>query len=233
MNQQKNQGSASKSLLEGIQGEVSAENAPLLEFLTRYAWLIAGAVLLLLFILGGLGIWNWLHNSKLEEARAELALVSNQYQGQAKLKALRQLAEDAPVGVQLEAWLKLAQSAQENGDIQLAGEAWTRAAELDRGGAIGITAALGTASVFLQQGNYQKALEILQELEQRTPDLANVQEFQRMLAETAARAGKLELARNIYQKLANEFQTEESAYYQKRADALTEKLAAGKAAGEK
>lgn len=232
MNQQKNQGSAPKSLLEGIQGEVSAENAPLLEFITRYAWLIAGGVLLLLLILGGLGIWNWYRNGKLEDARAELGMINAQYQGQAKLKALRQLAENAPVGAQLQAWLDLARSAQENGDIQLAAEAWTRAAELDRGGAMGLTAALGAASVYLRKGDYQEALTALQELEQRTPELADIQEFQRMLAEAAARAGKLDLARNIYQKLATEFQTEESAYFQKRADVLAEELAAGKRAGE-
>lgn len=233
MNQQKNQGSEPKSLLEGIQGEVSAENAPLLDFITRYAWLIACGVLLLLLILGGLGIWNWYHNSKLEDARSELDLINMQYQGQAKLKALKDLAEKAPPGAQLQAWLTLAQSAQENGDIQLAAEAWTRAAQLDRGGAMGLTAALGAASVFLQQGDYQKALGALQELEQRMPDLANVQEFQRMLAEAAARAGNLVLARNIYQRLANEFQREESAYYQKRADLLTDELQAAKGAGEK
>ena len=81
--EQKNHGGASNPLLQDLQAEVSAENAPLLQFITKYAGVIAGIVLALLLILGGMAIWNWNKSGKEDEARAELARINMQLKGEA------------------------------------------------------------------------------------------------------------------------------------------------------
>lgn len=221
MNEQKNQGDAGNSLLSGIQNEVSAENAPLLEFITKHASFIAGIVLLLLLILGGMAIWNWYHNGKQQEAREELARINAELKGKERDTALSRLAENAPESVKLFIYMSLGQSAQENGDPVLAADAYARAAKLDGDGALGMTAALGSVGSLLMQGEYVQALALLQELEAKLPGAANSQQLQQMLAEAAARAGKKDLAIKTYEKLAKEVKTPEAAYFKSRAEALS------------
>lgn len=225
MNPQKNQDSVSKSLLDDIQGEVSAENAPLLQFITRHASLIAGCVLLLLLVLGGLAIFNWYHGGKLTEARRELARINSQLHNKDRTEALAKLAESAPDATKLFIYMSLGQSAQENGDPVLAADAYARAAKLDGDGALGLTAALGSVGSLLMQGKYEQALALLQELERKLPDAANSTQLQEMLAEAANRAGKLDLAQKTYQKLADALKTPEAAYFKSRAEELKAALA--------
>ena len=52
MNPQKNQGAPESPLLRDLQSEVSAESAPLLQFMLRHAGVIAGVVVLLLLVTG-------------------------------------------------------------------------------------------------------------------------------------------------------------------------------------
>ena len=60
MNPQKNQGADDAPLLRDLQLEVSQESAPLLQFMLRHAWLIAGVLVLFLLVLAGMiiGFWN-------------------------------------------------------------------------------------------------------------------------------------------------------------------------------
>lgn len=225
MNPQKNQDTASKSLLDNIQGEVSAENAPLLQFITRHASFIAGGVLLLLLTLGGLAVYNWYHGGKLAEARKELARINAQLHSKERTDALAKLAEGAPDATKLFIYMSLGQSAQENGDPILAADAYARAAKLDGDGALGLTAALGSVGSLLMQAKYVEALALLQELEKKLPEAGNSVQLREMLAEAASRAGKLDLARQTYQKLADELKTPEAAYFRSRAEELKEALA--------
>lgn len=232
MNQEKNQPSSPSTLLEGIQGEVSDENAPLLRFITKHAGLIAGVVLAILLILGGMAIWNWYHGGKQQEALAELARINSELQGAAKEKALEALALTAPASTRLFIYMTLAQSAQENGNPKLAGEAYAQAAALAGDGPLGMAAALGSAGALLTQGQYAQALDLLQKFEQKWPEAAQSRQLRQLMAEAAVHAGKLELARDIYQSLGQPANSPESAYFQSRADALTAKIAqSGKAAG--
>lgn len=231
MNQQKNQDTGSQTLLDGIQGEVSAENAPLLQFITRHASAIAGIALLLLLVLGGMAIWNWYHGGKQEEARKELDRINMQLKGKDKDEALNKLAENAPNSVKLFIYMSLGQSAQENGNPVLAADAYAKAASLDGDGALGLTAALGSVGSLLMQGQYQQALALLQELEKKLPDSRNSVQLQQMLAEAASKAGKLDLAQKTYQALATEVKTPEAAYFRSRAEALAKEMAQKSEAG--
>ena len=137
---------------------MSAENAPLLQFITKYAGVIAGIVLALLLILGGMAIWNWHKSGKEDEARAELARINMQLKGEAKDQALLNLAQKAPDSTKLFIYLSLGQSAQENGNPVLAADAYARAAKLDNDGPLGLTAALGSVGSLMMQAEYQQAL---------------------------------------------------------------------------
>lgn len=209
-----------QSLLSGIQGEVSAESAPLMNFITRHASSIASLVLTALLIIAGIAVWNWYHGGKQEEARRELARVSAQLRGADKSAALARLAEGAPDNVKLFIYLSLGQSAQENGDPVLAAEAYAKAAKLDGDGALGMTAALGSVGSLLMQSEYVQALALLEELEKKLPQAASSMEFKQMLAEAAAKAGRTELALKTYESLAETVKTPEAAYFKSRADAL-------------
>lgn len=226
MNQQKNQDGP--SFLEGLQNEVSAENAPLLQFITKYAGAIAGIVLILLLILGGMGVWKWYHGGKQKETREELAKINREFKGADRDKALAALAEKAPESARLFIYLTLAQSAQENGDPVLAADAYARAASLGGDSALGIAGALGSAGSLLIQAKYPQALALLIELQSRLPEVAQSVEFRQMLAEAAARAGDLELAIKTYTMLADEIKTPEGGYFRARATALANDLATRK-----
>lgn len=211
--------------MKGIENEVSAENAPLLRFITKYASLIGGLVLALLLILGGMAVWNWYHTGKQEEARAELARINMQMKGADKDNALNKLAANAPDNVKLFIYLSLGKSAQENGNPILSAEAYAKAAKLDGDGALGLTAALGSAGSLLMQAEYNQALALLRELEVKLPEAAKSPQLNQMLAEAAYRAGQLELAQKTYQRLAETITTPEGAYFRSRAEALAEELA--------
>lgn len=228
MNPQKNQEESASPFLRDIQAEVSAENAPLLQFITRYASAIAGVVLALLLALGGMAVWNWYHHGKQEEARQELARINAQLKGKDRDAALSKLAEGAPESTKLFIYMSLGQSAQENGDPILAADAYARAAKLDGDGALGLTAALGSVGSLLMQNENVQALALLQELEAKLPESRRSVQLRQMLAEAASRAGKTELAYKTYLGLAEEVKTPEAAYFRSRANALAAEL--GKAA---
>lgn len=220
MAEQKKNEDKSASLLDGIQSEVSTENAPLLNFITKNASYIAGGVLTLLLILGGIAVWNWYHGGKQAEARQELARINSQLKGADRDKALAKLAENAPESTRLFIYMSLGQSAQENGDPVLAADAYAKAASLDGDGALGLTAALGSVGSLLMQAEYLQALTLLEELDRKLPDASKSMEFKQMLAEAAFRSGKIELAYKTYENLAATVKTPESRYFKSRAEAL-------------
>lgn len=220
---QNNSNDASNPLLQGIQSEVSDENAPLLNFITRYAGIIAGVVLTLLLVLGGMAIWNWHKTGKQEEARAELARINMQFKGEARDKALLNLAQNAPDSTKLFIYMSLGQSAQENGNPVLAADAYARAAKLDGDGPLGLAAALGSVGSLMMQSEFKQAFALLQELDKRLPAANNSPYLQQMLAEAALRTDNRKMAENIYRKLSENSSTPQSAYFKKMAD----KIAAG------
>lgn len=212
-------------LLGGIQSEVSAESAPLLNFITRHASSIASFVLIFLLVLGGVAVWNWYHGGKQKEARQELARINAQLKGADKNQALAKLAENAPDSAKLFVYMSLGQSAQENGDPVLAADAYAKAASLDGDGALGLTAALGSVGSLLMQAEYLQALTLLQELDKKLPEASKSMEFKQMLAEAAAKAGQPELAYKTYEDLAATVKTPEAAYFKSRAEAIKKELA--------
>ena len=223
MNQQKNQEAPRPGFLEGLESEVSAETAPLLRFITKYAGVIAGCVILLLVALGGMGIWSWHKNSKQKEAREELVRITMTQEGEAKEHALQALAEKVPDSMKFYVYMTLGQNARENGHPAVAAEAYAKAAALDNG-ALGFAAQMAQAGSLLDKGDAKEALVLLQGLEKNPGSVSAALRLKEMLAEAAEQAGDLTLAIQTYQALGNELKTAEGNYFRWRAETLESQL---------
>lgn len=230
MNQQKNQEVPKPGFLEGLESEVTAETAPLLRFITKYAGVIAGCVILVLAALGGMGIWNWHKSNKQKEAREELARINMTQEGDARENALKTLAENAPDSMKFYIYMTLGQSARENGHSAVAAEAYARAAALDQG-ALGFAAQMAQAGSLLDKGDAREALALLQGLEKNPGSVSAALRLKEMLAEAAEQAGDLTLAIQTYQALGNELKTAEGNYFRWRAETLESQLPAAKQPG--
>lgn len=227
MNQQKNQEPAMPQLMQDLQGEISDESAPLLQFIVRYAGLIATLALMLLLSLGGMGIWKWHKGKTLEEARADLLRICRDLSGAERDAALESLAARAPTEAKAYILMTLGKSAQASGNHQLAAHAFGRASEIDQNGALGLGAAINQAGALLMQNEPAKALTALQALEARKPELAQSPAFRQLLAETAGRAGQKALAASMYRGLA-QGDGPDSAYFLSRANALETEATQGR-----
>ena len=65
----------SPTLLNDLKAEVSAESAPLLQFIVRNSGLIVGVVAVLLVALVGTAVWRWHQGGLQAEAQTELARI--------------------------------------------------------------------------------------------------------------------------------------------------------------
>lgn len=231
MNSRNNQDIPTSPLMQGIQNEVSEENAPLLRFMTRYAGIISGVVIALLLILGGWAVWDWHSGARRKDTLEELYRIQTRLNGEDKaaaLSSLAKLAEDAPESLKLFLCMGLGKSAMELGDHAMAVKAYSQAAEMDGKGALGLAAALGKAGALLKLGEYKEALEELRQLEAKLPPAESSPQLRSMLAEAAVKTGNLELAQKTYGELANIDPAGEGAYYRSRAEAIGERIKSGK-----
>lgn len=208
------------TLFNAIQSEVSAENAPLLHFITRYAGYIASGVIIILLILGGMAIWRWHTQSKNQEAREALARAMITLNGSARDQALKDLAETAPDSVKLSIYLSLGQSALENNNPAMAASAYAEAAKIAKGTGLGLAANLGNVGSLLNLEDYKQALTLLQTLESEYPQAAQSIQFRMLLAEAAVRAGDTSLAIKTYEVLSKDATNLDSEYFTARAKAL-------------
>lgn len=218
MNEQKKQEEQLNSIFAGLQKEVGAESAPLLQFITRHAGSIAGGVILLLLAVVGLGIWDWHQGKVIDEARAEMGRLTSSLSGDGLVQELQKLTESAPASMQLYLYLALAQSAQEAGNAGLAQQAYATAAKLDANGGIGLAAALGHASSLLANGDFAQGLSQLLEIQQQAPQAARSAQFRELLASAAGKAGNWALAYQTWDSLAKESQGAEAGYFKTRAE---------------
>lgn len=219
-NKQAAQPAQPAGLFDGIQNEVSAENAPLLNFITRYAGVIATVLILFLAILAGMGIWNWRSGNQQKEAREDLVKIMGLEDASQKEKALEELAKRAPDSVRMYVLLTLGQVAYQNNNLPLAARAYEEAAALDKNSALGLSAALGSVSALLAQGDARQAVAMLQRIETEIPGAVNSLRLKEILAEAAFKARDLPLAISTYEWLAQQTQAPEKDYFLSRIDAL-------------
>ncbi|SDF56802.1 hypothetical protein [Desulfovibrio legallii] len=220
MNPQKNQGAPDSPLLRDLQSEVSAESAPLLQFMLRHAGVIAGVVVLFLLVLGGTGVWRWYHTSRGEASREDLARIALLQSGADQMAALQKLAEEAHGSVRFAVRMTLGESALAANQPEVAAQAYAAAALDDPRGALGLAAGLNEAGALLRQDKAAEALTLLQKLQSGLPGEVRAPQLRQMLAEVAAAAGQPREAAKVYLALARETQGTGGGYFRARAERL-------------
>lgn len=212
-------GAVNPTLLGDLKTEVSAESAPLLQFIVAHSKTIAAAVLLVLIVLAGTGIWRWHAASRAEDARAALAKTMLATSGTDRVKALEALAENSPEEFRYGVLSALARSAVEAGALDSAAEAYGRAAQLDKGGPMGLAADLARSGVLLRAGRGEEALKLLQAMEGALPEESRL-EMLPLVADAAELAGKKEVAAAAYARLGEAHPGDDGAFYRARAAEL-------------
>ena len=150
------------TLLGSIQSEVSAESSPLLEFLAVHAQSIIAGIVLFILAIGGYWAYSSYTASQLTAQQQEFSKIVAANQGEARLRALEAYLKTAPDTIRLTALLTLAQSAQDIGDYKTAYSAWEQLAKQQPD--LRVEATSGMAQALIEQGEKQKALQLLDAL---------------------------------------------------------------------
>ena len=201
----------SPTLLNDLKAEVSAESAPLLQFIVRNSGLIVGVVVVLLVALVGTAVWRWHQGGLQAEAQTELARIGITMKGGDRLKALDDLAAKAPENMRYSIYLMQAEFAMQDQDYSRAEQAYATAAKLDADGAMGLMAALGQAGALIKLDRPADAVTLLQGLESRATEDGRA---------TLQAAGKTDVAVAAYEALAASQPGLDGEFYRSRAEAL-------------
>ncbi|MBQ7607666.1 MAG: tetratricopeptide repeat protein [Desulfovibrionaceae bacterium] len=210
-----------QGIMNEIGGEVSEENAPLLEFITKHGGKIAGAVLLFLLITGLSALWQWHASKSADEFLGEMAKITQMSDKKAALTALEALAEKAPSGLANTVQLTIADLALQSNDTEKAQKAYEACAKADGDGSAGTMAELSLAMTLLKKGSYKEALPLLTDLEKRfAPKTPTI--LLEYMAEASLGAGDAKRAAELFTRLSQEETGDTQAYYQYRARVAVE-----------
>ena len=147
------------SLLGTIQGEVSAEASPFLQFLIDKARLIAAAVVLFIVAIVGYGFYSSSQKSAKAEQELEFGRLVTGKTGAGRIAALEEYIKTAPAELRGAAWFAIAEAAQQEKDWAKSYAAWEQVAKLDD--SIRVTATLAMAQALVEQNKENEALDLL------------------------------------------------------------------------
>lgn len=210
------------TLLGDLKAEVSAESAPLLQFIVANSKAIAAGVLVLLLALAGTGVWRWHAASRAEEALDLLARTTLTTAGAERVKALEALVEASPEDFRFAALSALAHSAVEAENLDTAANAYGKAAQLAKGQPLGLASELAQAGVLLRAGKGDEALKLLQALEAGMAEESRL-DLLPLVADAAELAGNRAVAAEAYAKLGEAHPGEDGGFYRARAAELGKK----------
>lgn len=210
------------TLLGDLKAEVSAESAPLLQFMVTNSKAIAAGVLVLLLALAGTGVWRWHAASRAEESLDLLARTVLTTSGEERVRALESLAQTSPEDFRFAALSALAHSAVEAGNLETAANAYGQAAQLAGEQPLGLASELAQAGVLLRAGKGEEALKLLQALEAGMSEESRL-DLLPLVADAAELAGKKDVAAEAYTKLGEAHPGEDGGFYRARAAELGRK----------
>ncbi|MDO5537045.1 MAG: tetratricopeptide repeat protein [Desulfovibrionaceae bacterium] len=223
---------ADPTLMGNIQSEVAAESRPLLMFITKYAKVLVGIIVLLIVALVGTAIFRYVENSRQEETLDAMAKIMARPADAQQIADLEKLGQDCPASMRSAVAVSLAQSAAAQNNREKAAEAYGIVAQADYDSPLGLAAAINQAGEMLSSGRYAEGVKVLQALQPRLTQETGLQ-VKMMLAEGAARAGDHELAAKTYEDLAATAATDlDREYSATRAMELRAMAKAGKAEAE-
>ena len=193
---------AGSGLLGELQSEVAVEATPLLSFVLGNIRAIVGAVLALVLVIVGYGVWQWRVSTSEREANMALGRVLIGTSGAEQVNALEALVEKAPSQMRRAVLLALASSAVNADEPGKAADAYARVYGDDPQGVLGLMSGLNEADLLQRQGKLKESLAVLEKLEPVAPDMLQTL-VREELAAVAEQAGQYDAALRAYETLAN------------------------------
>lgn len=214
---------SAEDLLKEMQQEISPEATPLWQYINDNAPKIAAIVVTVIVLIGGYTFYGGYHEGKVEDAKNQLALIISQKDTAQILTDLEQFKGSVPSEVRLAVELEIARFASEQGELAKAEEAYKYVMQEEKYSALGISAAINTASLYAHQGKYGDAVKIYEDIVSHCPkDVQSLVYFQ--LGEMAEQTGDKDKAIKAYQDGINLFEnmnTADVVFYQTRIKELS------------
>ncbi len=208
-------------VLKEMQAEVSPEATPLWRFVLDNASRITVAVLVVIALIIGYGIWQWRVEVAATKAQQELGRLTSLQDPLARLAALEVFAKDAPGDVRLAAWLEVARFAAEQGDWEKSASAYKTVADSGKG-PIQNSARMVYADILMRQGKFEEALKEREALVTMMPQSMRGALLEQV-AESAEAMGDTKRAVEAYTEalgLLSATSTTTADYYRSRIAAL-------------
>lgn len=208
----------SSQMLGEMKAEISAEAAPLWNFVMNNARRIALGVVALVLVIASVAGWEWYKEHSASAAQANLGRISAMPDPVARLAALEAFAPSAPSSVFLATQMTLAANAAAQQQWEKAAAAYAEVAKRDAGSALAFVAELNRADILVRLGKPEEAVAAVEALLPKTPPEL-VPSVQLQIAEAAEAAGNNAKARAAYEAAAAA-SPEEAPYLKARAAAL-------------
>lgn len=208
-----------------LQSEVSAEAAPLLQFITRHVSKIVGVVLVLIVAIVATGIYQWQSDKAMHEAQLALGKALTTPDGEARIKALEDLLGSAPESLREGVQLEVALAAMEAEQFEKAAAAFGAVAKADMG-PMGTAAGMNQASALLRAEKAAEAVAVLEDLERTAPEAMRAS-LLTSLAVAAEAAGNTERAVKAYESLIALGDSNANEYFEARIRSLNAPQNAG------
>ena len=209
-------------LVDSLQQSVSKEAAPLLNFVLRNIKAIAVGLVVLVGLISGAGIYNYMQEKNIADAQATLAELSGGASTESQINALKAFADEAPAKVRPAALLALANASLRVRDYPVAIEAW-KALRNENIGSMNDMAAMGISDALARSGDFKGAQA---ELESALPTVSKAYELtlKHQLALMAEKSGDLARALALNNELAESVPAANKAFYTHKIALLKNKL---------
>ena len=201
-----------------LQSEVSAEAAPLLQFISRHAGIIVGVILLLIVAIVALGVYQWRSEGATREASLALGKALTSTTGEAKVQALEAMRKDVPESMREGLLLEIAMAALDAEQLDKAAATFGEVAKYDTG-PMGFAAAMNQSDILLRAGKADEALKVLENLERTVPNAMRAALLQ-AIAAAAEEAGNAGSAIKAYEGLLGLGETDMDNYFRARIEVL-------------
>lgn len=209
-------------LVDSLQQSVSKEAAPLLNFVLKHIKSIALGLFLLVSVIAGAGIYNYMHEQKILNAQQTLMDLSAGASTEAQLHELKAFAQSAPEQVRPAALLALAKAALRVHDYASAADAWGTLQKLNVDSMRDL-AGMGRADAYARMGDYKMAQQVLTEM---LPVASEAYKLpaKHQLAIMAEKSGDVATSAAMYKELEESVPDANKAFYAHKISALNLKL---------
>lgn len=209
------------TLLNSLHEEVAEEAEPALQFVLQHAKAIGAALVAVVAIVAGYGVYDYNANTALQTAYSELGDIVVNHDAANRVQSLESFLAKAPNNVKQAVRFELVNALLAQKKYEEAASVWDSLAAA-HGSDIAVIATMGKAHSLALAGKVTEAVSVYETL------LTSVHEsykgiVQLALAPLAEKAGNVERALALYEELAKK-QNGKQGYFTYKAEALRARL---------